>query len=92
MSPFCNPTALECWGLAGVQHSAGKRSVTSPRGRYHGSSSPAILSAGLASAHCAQFLLFWEALLERPRKESGTGYGGRPLADPYQPWLGPPLL
>lgn len=49
-------------------------------------------SAGPGSVPCAQFLLFWEALLERPCKESGTGYGGRPLAGPYQPGLGPPLL
>lgn len=49
-------------------------------------------SASLASVRCAQSLLFRDALRERPCRVSGTGHGGRPLAGPYLPGPGPPLL
>lgn len=72
--------------MADVQHNPGRWFMTFPRQTYHGVLQPNHPhSAGLLSVHCAKFLLLWEALLESPYKESGTGYGERPLTGPYRP-------
>lgn len=78
MSPFCNPMALVCWGLAGGQHSTGKRSVTSPRWRYRGSPSPTILAVlawplcTVPSSFCSGKLC-WKSLARRVGQDMGGG-------------------
>lgn len=84
-SPFCNPMALECWGLAGGQHSTGKRSGTSPRWRYHGSPSPTILTV-LVWPLCTvpssfrSGKLCWKGLARRVGQDMGGGHWQAPTS------------
>lgn len=53
--------------------------------RDHGSSGPTTLEVLVWPLSRPQFLLLWEALLERSCKERGTEYGKRPSMGPDWP-------